>query len=129
MKCLPGTALTDSTAENGCMRVIPRSHGRPLAHVERHARGNMLSRGQELAEAIDERDAVDVELRAGQMSLHHINLVHGSCGNGTSRSARPCSSATRRPWSARVTRRSPRGPGHRRVDGCQGRDDAAVGIR
>jgi ectoine hydroxylase-related dioxygenase (phytanoyl-CoA dioxygenase family) len=79
-------ALTDSTRENGCMRVVPRSHAQPLAHVERHAEGNLLSRGQELAVAVDESEAVDVVLHAGEMSLHDINLVHGS---GANRSASP----------------------------------------
>jgi non-haem Fe2+, alpha-ketoglutarate-dependent halogenase len=76
-------ALTDSTRENGCMQVVPRSHLRKLAHVERHAPGNLLSRGQELAVDVDEREAVDVVLRAGEMSLHDLNLVHGSRGNLT----------------------------------------------
>ncbi len=74
-------ALTDSTPENGCMRVVPGSHRRKLPHVERHAPGNILSRGQELAVEVDERDAVDLVLRAGEMSLHDFNLVHGSRAN------------------------------------------------
>jgi ectoine hydroxylase-related dioxygenase (phytanoyl-CoA dioxygenase family) len=74
-------ALSDSNVGNGCMRVIPGSHARKLAHAERHAPGNLLSRGQEIAVEVDERDAVDVILRAGEMSLHDIDLVHGSRGN------------------------------------------------
>lgn len=76
-------ALTDSTRENGCMRVIPRSQARLLPHVERHTPGNILVQGQELVDPVDERDAVDVELHAGEMSLHDINLIHGSRGNPT----------------------------------------------
>jgi hypothetical protein len=31
--------------------------------------------------AVDESKAVDVVLRAGEMSLHHINIIHGSNPN------------------------------------------------
>jgi non-heme Fe2+,alpha-ketoglutarate-dependent halogenase len=44
----------------------------------------MLSRGQEIAVEVDERRAVDVELRAGEMSLHHVDIVHGSNRNRAS---------------------------------------------
>lgn len=74
-------ALTDSTAANGCMRVVPRTHDRQLPHAELHAPGNVLSAGQELTVEVNEAEAVDVVLRAGEMSLHHINLVHGSRAN------------------------------------------------
>jgi non-haem Fe2+, alpha-ketoglutarate-dependent halogenase len=30
---------------------------------------------------VGERDAVDVVLRAGEMSLHHVNIIHGSNPN------------------------------------------------
>jgi len=74
-------ALTDSTAANGCMRVIPGSHRTRFDHVQRHRPHNMLSRGQEIGVDVDEAEAVDVELRAGEMSLHHVDLVHGSKAN------------------------------------------------
>ena len=75
-------ALTDSTLENGCMRVVPGSHQRPiLSHRDTYAPDNRLSRGQEVEAAVEERDAVDVVLRAGEMSLHHVNIIHGSNPN------------------------------------------------
>jgi ectoine hydroxylase-related dioxygenase (phytanoyl-CoA dioxygenase family) len=75
-------ALTDSTVENGCMRVVPGSHHRPiLPHRDTYAPDNRLSRGQEIEVKVDERDAVDVVLRAGEMSLHHVNIIHGSNPN------------------------------------------------
>ena len=74
-------ALSDSTTENGCMRVIPGSHRKKLRHVEAHRPLNMLSRGQEIAVEVDETNAVDVELRAGEMSIHHVDIVHGSGAN------------------------------------------------
>lgn len=75
-------ALTDSTVENGCMRVVPGSHRRPIMpHRDTYAPDNRLSRGQEIEADVDERDAVDVVLRAGEMSLHHVNIIHGSNPN------------------------------------------------
>jgi non-haem Fe2+, alpha-ketoglutarate-dependent halogenase len=74
-------ALNDSTRANGCMRVVPGSHRTKLEHVETHREKNMLSRGQEIAADVDETCAVDVELRAGEMSLHHVDIIHGSSPN------------------------------------------------
>jgi ectoine hydroxylase-related dioxygenase (phytanoyl-CoA dioxygenase family) len=77
-------ALSDSTVESGCMRVVPGSHRQKLAHAARHAPENLLSHGQEIAAEVDERDAVDVQLRPGEMSLHHVDIVHGSNPNRSS---------------------------------------------
>lgn len=75
-------ALSHSTPENGCMRVIPDSHRRPLLpQIETFAPDNALSRGQEIAVEVDESEAVDLVLGPGEMSLHHIGIVHGSKAN------------------------------------------------
>ena len=75
-------ALTDSTRDNGCMRVVPGSHRQPiLPHRDTYAADNRLSRGQEIEVEVAEQDAVDVVLRAGEMSLHHVNIIHGSNPN------------------------------------------------
>jgi hypothetical protein len=75
-------ALSPSTRESGCMRVLPGSHaGALLAHVDTFAPNNMLSRGQEIAVEVDESRVVDIVLRPGQMSLHHVKIAHGSDPN------------------------------------------------
>jgi chlorinating enzyme len=72
-------ALTPSTPESGCMRVVPGTHTREqVAHKDTFAAHNLLSRGQEIAVEVDEADAVDVVLAPGQMSLHHVRIFHGS---------------------------------------------------
>jgi chlorinating enzyme len=79
-------ALTDSTVANGCMRVVPGSHRHAiLPHRDTYAPDNRLSRGQEVEARVEERDAVDVVLRAGEMSLHHVNIIHGSNPNPSDR--------------------------------------------
>lgn len=72
-------ALTQSVPENGCMRVVPGTHtGGILPQTETYAPDNALSRGQEIAVEVDEAQALDIVLQPGQMSLHHIGIVHGS---------------------------------------------------
>ena len=77
-------AFTDVTPENGYMQVIPGSHKiDQLPHVDTFHKDNLLSRGQEIAVEVDKSKAVGLDLRAGEMSLHHIKLVHGSEANHT----------------------------------------------
>ena len=72
-------AFTDATPENGYMQVIPGSHKvDQLPHVDTFHKDNLLSRGQEIAVKVDEQKAVPCLLEPGEMSLHHIKLVHGS---------------------------------------------------
>lgn len=72
-------ALTDSTIDNGCLRVLPGTHTRAFEHLEEPQQANILSRGQTVTVNVDQ--AIDIVLRAGQMSFHHANLVHGSNPN------------------------------------------------
>ena len=71
-------ALTPSIPENGCMRVVPGTQLRQVAHEDTFAESNLLSRGQEIAVKVDEAKVVDVVLQPGQMSLHHVLIFHGS---------------------------------------------------
>ncbi len=74
-------ALTPANRENGCMKFIPGSHRTQVAHRDTFAKDNLLTRGQEIAVAVDERQAVYVALEPGQASLHHVLLHHGSAPN------------------------------------------------
>jgi phytanoyl-CoA dioxygenase PhyH len=75
-------ALTPSTVESGCMRVIPGTHKLDqIPHRDTFAEDNLLSRGQEVEVEFDEGSAVDVILKPGEMSLHHVRLIHGSAPN------------------------------------------------
>ncbi len=87
--CTVWLALDDSTSENGCLRVIPGSHqGNKLG---RHQTNNEagLSLNQELLPTeFDESEAVDLVMKAGQISLHDVYLVHGSEPNRSTQSRR-----------------------------------------
>ena len=75
-------ALTPATIENGCMRMAPETHLDPVhPHRETFAQNNLLTRGQEVEVDIDEAAAVDIVLDVGEMSLHHVNIIHGSNAN------------------------------------------------
>jgi ectoine hydroxylase-related dioxygenase (phytanoyl-CoA dioxygenase family) len=72
-------ALSPSNPRSGCMRVIPGTHTvDQLPHVDTFHKDNLLSRGQEIAVDVDLAKAVDIVLEPGEMSLHHIKIVHGS---------------------------------------------------
>lgn len=76
-------ALTESTPENGCLGVVPGSHRLDrLPHVDHPgAKDNLLASGLEIAVEVQVDEVRHVRLAAGQMSLHHVNLVHGSAPN------------------------------------------------
>lgn len=74
-------AVDDSTPENGCMRVVPRTHGEKLLGLEERPDVESVL-GSGIAEGlVDEARAVDVVVPAGGVSIHHPNLVHGSNAN------------------------------------------------
>jgi ectoine hydroxylase-related dioxygenase (phytanoyl-CoA dioxygenase family) len=75
-------AVTASTSDNGALRVLPGSHRAPLLeHQAIDSPGNMLSRGQAITTPIDPKQARTLLLDAGEMSIHHVRLAHGSAPN------------------------------------------------
>ncbi|MBM3525730.1 MAG: phytanoyl-CoA dioxygenase, partial [Alphaproteobacteria bacterium] len=75
-------ALTASTRANGAMEVIPGTHMLDqVPHRDTFAKDNLLSRGQEVMVDVDASKAVMLELEPGEISLHHVRLVHGSAPN------------------------------------------------
>jgi len=70
-------AITDSNEINGCMRMWPGSHKHLKEHNQKFNEGNLLTRGQTI-ENVPEDQIKLIELKAGQMSLHHPRIVHGS---------------------------------------------------
>jgi non-haem Fe2+, alpha-ketoglutarate-dependent halogenase len=75
-------ALSESRSENGAMRVIPGTHTlNIIPHRDTFSPDGLLSRGQEINVDVDEGKAVTLELEPGEMSLHHVKLIHGSQPN------------------------------------------------
>ncbi len=80
-------AIDDCNADNGCLRYIPGSHKWEVReHAKAAQAGNLLSINQELPLSEDEEArAIDVELEAGQISVHDGMLTHGSNANHSTR--------------------------------------------
>ena len=77
-------AITDSNEHNGCMRMWSGSHKNDLKdHNEKFNEGNLLTRGQTVKDVPKEK-TTPLILKAGQMSLHHPTVVHGSDLNKSS---------------------------------------------
>lgn len=77
-------AFADAPVESGAMKFWPGSHLRnQLEHRDTFDQNNLLTRGQEIAVDVPAGAGVDVALKAGEMSLHHVLLVHGSGPNTT----------------------------------------------
>ena len=71
-------AITDSNEHNGCMRVWSGSHKDNLKdHDQNFNERNLLTRGQTIKNVPKEK-TTPLILKAGQMSLHHPTVVHGS---------------------------------------------------
>lgn len=78
-------AIDDASVENACMRYIPRTH--TLGHLTYALREDddreVLNQTVNGAEQLG--DPVDVELAAGEASLHSDLLLHGSEANESTR--------------------------------------------
>jgi ectoine hydroxylase-related dioxygenase (phytanoyl-CoA dioxygenase family) len=87
--CTVWLALDDATAENGCLRVIRGSHTSRALRAHNTLASDDVTLTQELDPSeYNEADAVDIVLKAGQVSLHDVYLLHGSEPNRSSRPRR-----------------------------------------
>lgn len=76
-------AVDDSLPENGCLRVIKGSHRLATHAIERRNDvDSVLGSGMDES-LVDESNAVDIVLRAGDVEVHHPNIVHGSNANSS----------------------------------------------
>lgn len=77
-------ALSPSNKSNGAMSVIPKTHDmEQIPHRDTYSKNNLLTRGQEVAVEVDESQGVTLELEPGEMSLHHVRIIHGSPPNNS----------------------------------------------
>ena len=90
-------AVFDTDAENGCMRIVPGSHrAGALAHdhlpdvaqwskmpKEEQTKSKFVLWQQVDPESFSEDQIVDLDLQAGEMSLHDDDLIHGSQANNS----------------------------------------------
>ena len=78
-------AIDDASVENACMRYIPGSHhlGHLTYTLSENDEGNVLNQTVAGAESLGE--PINVELKAGEISIHSDLLLHGSEANQSKR--------------------------------------------
>ena len=77
--CTVWVALEQSILENGCLKVIPRSHEARITHAHlREDREDLTLTMRTRDDLVDESKAVALELQPGQMSMHDVFLIHGA---------------------------------------------------
>ena len=77
--CTVWVALEQSVIENGCLRVIPRSHAQRVTHSHLREDRDDLTLTMRTEDAhFDPGTGVALELQPGQMSLHDVFLIHGA---------------------------------------------------
>ena len=78
-------AIDDADTGNACMRFIPGSHrhGHLTYHLSEADENNVLF--QTVRDAENYGDPIDVELKAGEISIHSDLLLHGSQANSSQR--------------------------------------------
>lgn len=87
--CTVWIAVDAATPENGCLRILKGSHKDRRLRKHHTVTGGDVTLTQELLpEEYDESQAVDLELEAGQISLHDVFLLHGSEANASPNSRR-----------------------------------------
>lgn len=77
-------AIDDSTSENGCLRVIPGSHRCGLHELQPASQTPNIFGWQTDPVLVEAEKAVDIVLRAGDVSVHHPKVIHGSAANRSS---------------------------------------------
>lgn len=80
--CTVWLAVDEATPENGCLKFIRGSHKDQRLKAHNRTEATDVTLNQELdPSAYDERAAVDLVLKPGQISLHDVYLLHGSEAN------------------------------------------------
>ncbi len=75
-------AIDESSPENGCMQVIPKSHlSADSAYHELSSDDNSVFATEINQDQFDVSSAVDCVLKPNHASLHHGKLIHGSHAN------------------------------------------------
>ena len=75
-------AITDTSKKNGCLRIIPSTHKAKIPHTYNKKMSSFEKRANK--KFFDEKNSIDIELKAGQFIFFNENLLHSSYKNMTS---------------------------------------------
>ena len=81
-----GVLLDDMNASNGPLRVLPGSHRGPIH--DHHSQGAFCGAIDVARTGLDVSNAREVHGRAGDITIHHVRMVHGSALNTSGRQRR-----------------------------------------
>ena len=72
-------ALSECSIETGCLSVIPASHkGGTLPHEDTGNPNSILSRGQYITAEFEKSNAINLELKPGEIGIFYSEIIHGS---------------------------------------------------
>eukprot|EP00271_Cylindrocystis_brebissonii_P022251 TRINITY_DN848_c0_g1_i1.p2 TRINITY_DN848_c0_g1~~TRINITY_DN848_c0_g1_i1.p2 ORF type:complete len:165 (+),score=38.55 TRINITY_DN848_c0_g1_i1:417-911(+) len=81
-------AIDDATRENGCLQFVPGSHLEERLRSHGPLHGDRDKSHTMAAELTKEDKPVHVEIRRGDLTVHHERTLHGSGGNSSATSWR-----------------------------------------
>jgi non-haem Fe2+, alpha-ketoglutarate-dependent halogenase len=77
-------ALSQSSIQNGCLQILPKSHKKNYNHFDKKDTNNLLARGQEVILSSEENKGLkNIILNPGEFCAFHGNIVHGSQVNSS----------------------------------------------
>ena len=109
-------ALTDSTIDNGCLRVLPGTHTRAFDHLEEPQQTNILTRGHTVSDTLDVDQAIDHFAQALATAARHFFSFERNSSKKFSTttkvgmpniSAQLFSRTMRKRWSSRLSAKVP----------------------
>ena len=74
-----GVMMDDMESSNGPLMIIPGSHKGPV--YDHHDQGKFCGAMDPERDGIDFSKAIDLNGRAGSISIHHVRAIHGSAQN------------------------------------------------
>ena len=75
-------AISNSNENNGCLKLIPKSHLENFEHKDFFNLNNILARGQSISpNEINKNKLINIDLNKGECCMFHGNIVHGSYEN------------------------------------------------
>lgn len=84
--CAVGVMMDDMESSNGPLMIIPGSHKGPV--YDHHDQGKFCGAMDPERDGIDFSKAIELNGKAGSISIHHVRAIHGSAQNTSNKDRR-----------------------------------------